>query len=66
MVGHKYLVLPYLMDTDRKTIDQYKALAEFLNKAGEKIRSAGMQLAYHNHDFEFVKLSGLVPYQMCC
>lgn len=64
VVGHKYLVLPYLMDTDRKTIDQYKALAEFLNKAGEKIRSAGMQLAYHNHDFEFVKLSGQVPYDV--
>jgi len=64
VVGHRYLVLPYLMDTDRKTIDQYKALAEFLNKAGEKIRSAGMQLAYHNHDFEFVKLSGQVPYDV--
>ncbi len=64
VVGHKYLVLPYLMDTDRKTIDQYKALADFLNKAGEKIQAAGMQLAYHNHDFEFVKLSNQVPYDV--
>ncbi len=64
VMGHTYLVLPYLMDTDRKTIDQYKALAAFLNKAGEKIRSAGMQLTYHNHDFEFIKLSGEVPYDV--
>lgn len=64
IMGHSYLVLPYLMDTDRKTIDQYKALAAFLNKAGEKIRSAGMQLTYHNHDFEFVKLSDQVPYDV--
>jgi sugar phosphate isomerase/epimerase len=64
VVGHKYLVLPYLMDTDRKTIDQYKALAAFLNKAGEKIQAAGMQLAYHNHDFEFVRLSGQLPYDV--
>ncbi|MDF3124207.1 sugar phosphate isomerase/epimerase [Rheinheimera sp. 1928-s] len=64
VVGHKYLVLPYLMDTDRKTIDQYKALAAFLNKAGEKIQAAGMQLTYHNHDFEFFKLSGEVPYEV--
>ncbi len=64
VVGHKYLVLPYLMDTDRKTIDQYKALAAFLNKAGEKIQAAGMQLAYHNHDFEFIKLSNQVPYDI--
>lgn len=64
IMGHSYLVLPYLMDTDRKTIDQYKALAAFLNKAGEKIRSAGMQLTYHNHDFEFMKLSDQVPYDV--
>lgn len=64
VMGHQYLVLPYLMDTDRKTIDQYKALAAFLNKAGEKIQAAGMQLTYHNHDFEFIKLSGQVPYDV--
>lgn len=64
VMGHTYLVLPYLMDTDRKTIDQYKALAAFLNKAGEKIQAAGMQLTYHNHDFEFIKLSGEVPYDV--
>lgn len=64
VMGHKYLVLPYLMDTDRKTLDQYKALAAFLNKAGEKIQAAGMQLSYHNHDFEFFKLSEQLPYDV--
>lgn len=64
IMGHKFIVLPYLTDEQRKTIDQYKALAAFLNKAGEKIQAAGMQLTYHNHDFEFFKLSGEVPYDV--
>lgn len=64
VMGHKFIVLPYLADEQRKTLDQYKALAAFLNKAGERIRSAGMQLTYHNHDFEFLKLSGQLPYDV--
>ena len=29
------------------------AFAEAMNKAGEKVKKAGMQLCYHNHGFEF-------------
>jgi sugar phosphate isomerase/epimerase len=64
VMGHQYLVLPYLNETQRQTLDQYKALAAFLNKAGERIKAAGLQLAYHNHDFEFFKLSDTVPYDV--
>ncbi|EGM79286.1 sugar phosphate isomerase/epimerase [Rheinheimera sp. A13L] len=64
IMGHKFIVLPYLTDEQRKTLDQYKALAAFLNKAGERIQAAGMQLTYHNHDFEFFTLSGEVPYDV--
>jgi sugar phosphate isomerase/epimerase len=32
-----------------------KNLAEILDKLGEKCSAAGLQLLYHNHDFEFVK-----------
>lgn len=64
VMGHKFIVLPYLTDEQRKTLDHYKALAAFLNKAGERIQAAGMQLTYHNHDFEFFKLSGEVPYDV--
>lgn len=63
-VGHRYLVLPYLEEAQRQTLDQYKALAVFLNQAGERIKAAGMQLAYHNHEFEFIKLSGGIPYDV--
>lgn len=44
------------------TINDYLAAADKLNKAGEKIRKAGLQGGFHNHDFEFVKLEGQLIY----
>lgn len=32
-----------------------KNLADILNKLGEKCKAAGLELLYHNHDFEFSK-----------
>lgn len=56
-LGNKYLVIPYIDDKHRK-IDDYKLLAERLNKAGELCKAAGMKAGYHNHDFEFHDLGG--------
>ena len=51
--GLKHLVVPYLMGRNRKTLDDYKQVAENCNKAAVKAKAAGIQLAYHNHAFEF-------------
>lgn len=64
IMGHKYIVLPYLSEVQRQTLDQYKKLAAFMNSAGERIQAAGMQLSYHNHDFEFHALSNHIPYDV--
>ena len=39
-------------------------VAERLNVAGERVRKAGLQLAYHNHDFEFVEQDGRIGYDI--
>ena len=44
------------------TINDYLVAADKLNKAGEKIKKAGLQAGFHNHDFEFVKLEGQLIY----
>ena len=44
------------------TLKDYLDAADKLNKAGEKIKAAGMQAGFHNHDFEFVKLDGQLIY----
>lgn len=51
--GLSHLVIPYLADNDRKTLDDYRKLADRCNKGAEQAKAAGIQLAYHNHAFEF-------------
>ena len=57
-MGHDFFTVPYLTDKMRTSLDDYKKLAEKLNKAGEAVKTAGMRLAYHNHDFEFKDWGG--------
>lgn len=51
--GLTHLVIPYIHGHNRESLDGYKALAEKMNKAAVEARTAGIQLAYHNHAFEF-------------
>src|SRR5690242_15182660 len=60
-VGQKYMVCAYLTPEERKTIDDYKQVAEHFNKAGETCKKAGIQFCYHNHNFEFPEIDGQVP-----
>lgn len=57
-LGQRYMVVPYLDANERKNLDGYRKLAKRLNTAGELCRNAGMQVAYHNHDFEFAPMEG--------
>jgi sugar phosphate isomerase/epimerase len=63
-IGQKYAVCAYLTDTERKTIDQYKSYVDLFNKSGEVAKKAGLQFGYHNHDFEFKKIDGQLPYDL--
>ena len=63
-VGHRYLVLAYLQPAERQRLDQYRRYVDDLQTVGEACRDAGIQLAYHNHDFEFERLEGEVPYDL--
>lgn len=63
-IGHRYVILAWLPPEDRSTLAQYEDLAAFCNKAGEACRQAGLQFAYHNHDWEFQPLEGQVPFDL--
>jgi len=53
LLGEKYVVIPWIYEQFRKTTDDWKILADKMNKAGEVMQAAGINLAYHNHNFEF-------------
>lgn len=52
-VGLSHLVVPYLHEKDRTTLDDYKRTAENCNKGAALAKKVGIQLSYHNHAFEF-------------
>jgi sugar phosphate isomerase/epimerase len=62
-LGQQYITWP-LIDEGFRTIDKFKVVAERLNLAGAQIKKAGLQLAYHNHDFEFVEQNGQIGYDI--
>ena len=69
--GFKYFVIPVtpmgLFNFDRETRTMSMTggaanLAEIVTALGKKCQAAGLELLYHNHDFEFQKDSdGIVP-----
>ena len=63
-VGIKYMVCAYLSEPERGGIDHYKVVADALNKACERCKKSGIQLCYHNHDFEFQKQGSTLPYDI--
>jgi sugar phosphate isomerase/epimerase len=58
-IGMKYLILPY--EGPNKSIDDYKKIAESLNKQGEIAKKNGIRTAFHNHDFSFTAINGVFP-----
>ncbi|MFC7292633.1 sugar phosphate isomerase/epimerase family protein [Hirschia litorea] len=64
ILNHKYLVVPYLVEGDRQSLDDYREVAANLSKIAETCRAAGIGFAYHNHEFEFIELEGEIPYDI--
>jgi sugar phosphate isomerase/epimerase len=67
--GFKYFVIPVppmghfkIEEGKMGMSDEIEFLTEVLNTVGKKCRNAGLELLYHNHNFEFVENeNGVVP-----
>lgn len=69
--GFKYFVIPvppmghFSYDPQTMTLsmsDEVEEVTDIINIVGKKCKAAGMQLLYHNHDFEFKpNANGIVP-----
>jgi len=58
-IGMKYLICPY--KGPRKSIDDFKKIAEDFNAKGDICKKNGIRFAYHNHDYSFVTVDGQIP-----
>ena len=61
-LGLNHMICSSFWIQDTATLNDYLVAADKLNKAAEKIKSAGMQAGFHNHSFEFLKLDGQLIY----
>ncbi len=57
-IGCKYVAVPYLTEEYRPGMPKFAEVIENVKLLGEVANRLGMQLLYHNHDFEFTKLDG--------
>jgi sugar phosphate isomerase/epimerase len=64
VIGHTYLINAWVDEPIRNEPDAWKRIAETYNTAAAASKRAGIQFAYHNHNFEFAPrtdLNGKLP-----
>ena len=57
-IGCKYVAVPYLTEEYRPGTEKFPEVVKNVAMLGAVAKKLGMQLLYHNHDFEFLKLDG--------
>jgi len=57
-IGCPYIAVPYLPEELRPGTDGWAPTVEDIKAIAEEARAQGIQLLYHNHDFEFIRLDG--------
>ncbi len=55
---------PFINMLHNLNLDDWKWMVDFFNEIGANAKAAGLTFAYHNHNFEFKKLDGVVPYDL--
>lgn len=64
ILGNKYVTVPWLEESVRKSADDYKKIASKINEAAVMCKESGLKLAYHNHDFEFTPFGDTTGYEI--
>jgi len=64
ILGNEYVVLPSIPAENRKTLDDYKKMAESFNEIGESAKKQGIKFAYHNHGYGWKEVGGQIPMEL--
>ena len=57
-IGCKYVVVPYLVENLRPDKECFGEVVKNIEMLSGVAKKLGMQMLYHNHDFEFMKING--------
>jgi sugar phosphate isomerase/epimerase len=61
-LGLKQMIISTFSLPKTSTLADWKTAVEEANKLGERAHKAGIQLGFHNHNFEFAKIDGKLVY----
>jgi len=64
IIGQTYVIVPSIDGNVLKSESDFKKVAETLNKAAEICKASGLQLGYHNHNFEWKPVDGTTFYDV--
>ncbi|MBC8009276.1 MAG: sugar phosphate isomerase/epimerase [Burkholderiales bacterium] len=66
LMGHQYLITgcPPKFQEHYTSLDNVKAMAELYSQAAANLAPHGLQIGYHNHDWDLVEIDGRRSYQV--
>ena len=63
-VGCPRVIVPWMPEGDRRTVDDVRGFAAELGGLAERFAGRGMRFGYHNHAFEFEQLGGTTTWSV--
>lgn len=63
-LGHRWVIVAWIPAEQRRALDDWRRIADALNRIGERCRQGGLRFGYHNHDYEFMPTRGRLPYDV--
>lgn len=64
VIGQRYVILPSIPEEERRTLDDYKRLADDFNQIGAHAVAEGVRFAYHNHGYGLREMEGQIPFKL--
>ena len=61
-IGCQNMIVPWIPEEHRQTIDDWKKLADTFNNIAQVIKQFDLQIGYHNHKNEFQEMEGQIPW----
>jgi sugar phosphate isomerase/epimerase len=64
VLGATYVTLPSIPADKRKSLDDFKRMADGFNSIGTQARRYGLKFAYHNHGYGLHEMQGQIPLKL--
>lgn len=64
ILGQQYAGIASIPEEERRTLDDYKRIADEFNMIGEKAKALGIRFYYHNHGYGLKEIEGKIPFDI--